>query len=148
MVSRGRGCRDRPRETGQAPLAFDKQAFAEAVGIEAAAIAQAGAAGNQGGIDDIRDIQDMGAGTKRKEDTSSSNSGKKQKSYVSQGYPGQGRGNQDQGKDGTFSQEGQMMCYLCRQPGHFRQDFPRRQKYQGYGTPQSQSSVKRVRVAS
>ena len=61
----------------------------------------------------------MGAGTKRKEDPSSSNPRKKQKNSVSQGYPGQGRGHQDQGQDGTFSQARQMMCYLCRQPGHF-----------------------------
>ena len=53
MASRGRGRRGRPRGTGQAPLtfdqppAFDKQAFAEAVGITAAAIAQAGIAGRQ-----------------------------------------------------------------------------------------------------
>ena len=37
----------------------------------------------------------MGAGTKKKEDTSSSNSGKKQKTSVLQGYPGRGRGHQD-----------------------------------------------------
>ena len=85
MASRGRGRRDRPRGTGQAPSAFDQQAFAEAVGITAIAIAQAGAAGNQGGVDDIRGIQDMGAGTKRKEDSSSSNQGKKQKSSISHG---------------------------------------------------------------
>ena len=48
MASRGRGRRDRPRGTGQAPLAFDQQAFAEAVGIATAAIAQASAAGSQG----------------------------------------------------------------------------------------------------
>ena len=53
MASRGRGRRGRPRGTGQAPPtfdqppAFDKQAFAEAVGITAAAIAQAGIAGRQ-----------------------------------------------------------------------------------------------------
>ena len=39
----------------------------------------------------------MGAGTRRKEDPSFSNPGKKHKTYVSQGYPGQGRGHQDQG---------------------------------------------------
>ena len=102
----------------------------------------------EGEVDDIRGIQDMGVGTKRKEDPSSSNPGKKQKTSVSQGYPGRGRGHQDQGQDGTFSQAGQMMCYFCRQPGHFRQDCPWRQESQGYGTPQSQSSVRRVRVAS
>ena len=37
----------------------------------------------------------MGVGTKRKEDPSSSNSGKKQKTSVWQGYPGQGQGHQD-----------------------------------------------------
>ena len=53
MASRGRGRRGRPWGTGQAPptfdqpSAFDKQAFAEAVGITAAAIAQAGIAGRQ-----------------------------------------------------------------------------------------------------
>ena len=52
MASRGRGRRGRPRGTGQAPPAFDEppafdqQAFAKAVGIAAAAIAQASAAGS------------------------------------------------------------------------------------------------------
>ena len=49
MASRGRGHRGRPRGTGQAPPVFDQQAFVEAVGIVAAAIAQAGIVGNQGG---------------------------------------------------------------------------------------------------
>ena len=102
----------------------------------------------EGEVDVMRGIQDMGAGTKRKEDPSSSNLGKKQKTSVSQGYPGRGRGHQDQGQDGTFSQAGQIMCNFCRQPGHFRRDCPRRQESQGYGTPQSQSLVRRVRVAS
>ena len=90
MTSRGRGRRGRPRGASQAPPVFDQQAFAEAVGSAAAAIAQASATGSQEGVDDIRGIQDMGAGTKRKEDSSSSNPGKKQKTSVSQGYPGQG----------------------------------------------------------
>ena len=47
MASQGRGRRGRPQGTGQAPPVFDKQAFAEAVGIIAAAIAQAGIAGRQ-----------------------------------------------------------------------------------------------------
>ena len=80
----------------------------------------------EGEVDDIRGIQDMGVGTKRKEDPSSSNPGKKQKTSIAQGYRGQGRGHQDQGQDGTFSQARLMMCYLCRQPGHFRWDCPRR----------------------
>ena len=107
MASRGRGRRGRPRVTGQAPSTFDQQAFAEAVEITAAAIAQACAIVNQGGsddlqrleaphplvgkegeVDDMRDIQDRGVGTKRKEDPSSSNPRKKQKNFVSQGYPG------------------------------------------------------------
>ena len=47
MASRGRGHRGRPRGTGQAPSTFDQppvfdqQAFVEAVGVAAAAIAQA-----------------------------------------------------------------------------------------------------------
>ena len=38
----------------------------------------------EGEVDVMRGIQDMGAGTKRKEDPSSSNPGKKQKTSVSQ----------------------------------------------------------------
>ena len=47
MASRERGCRGRPQGTGQAPptfdqpSAFDQRAFAEAIGVAAAAIAQA-----------------------------------------------------------------------------------------------------------
>ena len=77
MESRGRGRRGRPRGASQAPPVFDQEAFVEAMGVAAAAIAQAGAVNSQGGIDDIRGIQDMGVGTKRKEDPSSSNPGKK-----------------------------------------------------------------------
>ena len=60
MASRGRGRRGRPRGTGQAPSvfdqppAFDQQAFAEAVGITAAAIAQASIAGSQGGSSNLQ----------------------------------------------------------------------------------------------
>ena len=49
MASRGRGRRERPRGIGQAPPVFDQQDFTEAVGITAAAIAQAGIAGRQEG---------------------------------------------------------------------------------------------------
>ena len=48
MASRGRGRRERPRDTGQAQSVFDQRTFAEAVGITADAIAQAGVAGRQG----------------------------------------------------------------------------------------------------
>ena len=99
--------------------------------------------GKEGEVDDMRGIQDRGVGTKRKEDPSSSNPRKKQKTSVSQGYPGQ-----DQSQDGTCSQARQMMCYFCRQPRHFRRDYPWRQGSQGYGTLQSQSSMRRVRVVS
>ena len=60
MASRGRGRRGRPRGTGQAPPAFDQppvfdqQAFVEAVRIAAAAIAQAGILGSQGGPSNLK----------------------------------------------------------------------------------------------
>ena len=47
MARRVRGRRGLPRGTGQAPPVFDKQAFTKAVGITAAAIAQAGITGRQ-----------------------------------------------------------------------------------------------------
>ena len=53
MASRGRGRRGRPRETGQPPV-FDQQAFVEAVGVAAAAIAQASIAGSQGGPSNLQ----------------------------------------------------------------------------------------------
>ena len=60
MASRGRGCRGRPRGSGQAPPAFDQppvfdqQAFVKAVGIAAAAIAQASVVGSQGGPSNLQ----------------------------------------------------------------------------------------------
>ena len=60
MASRGRGRRGRPRGTGQAPPTFDQppvfdqQAFVEAVGIAAAAIALAGIEGSQGGPSNLQ----------------------------------------------------------------------------------------------
>ena len=54
MASRGRGRRERPWGTGQTPPGFDQQAFVEAVGITAAAIAQASIAGSQGGPSNLQ----------------------------------------------------------------------------------------------
>ena len=60
MASRGRGRRGRPRGTGQAsptldqPPVFDQQAFAEAVGIASAAVAQASVAGSQEGPSNLQ----------------------------------------------------------------------------------------------
>ena len=60
MVSKGRGRRGRPRGAGQAPPTFDQppvfdqQAFAEAVGVAAAAIARASMANSQGGLRNLQ----------------------------------------------------------------------------------------------
>ena len=54
MASQGGGRRGRPRGASQAPPVFDQQAFAEAVGIAVAAIAQASAAGGQGGPSNLQ----------------------------------------------------------------------------------------------
>ena len=60
MASRGRGRRGRPRGTGQAPLTFDQppvfdhQAFAEVIGVAAAAITQASIAGSQRGPSNLK----------------------------------------------------------------------------------------------
>ena len=54
MASQGRERRGRPQGTGQAPPVFDQQAFIEVVGITAAAIAQAGIAGSQGGPSNLQ----------------------------------------------------------------------------------------------
>ena len=42
-----------------------------------------------------------------------------------------GRGQVQDSQAGTSSQEGQTICYLCRQPGHMRLDSPRRQRSHG-----------------
>ena len=54
MASRGRRHRGRPRGASQAPPVFDQQVFVEAIGIAAAAIAQASAAGSQGGTRNLQ----------------------------------------------------------------------------------------------
>ena len=60
MASTGRGRRGRPRGTGQTPSTFDQppvfdqHAFAEAVGIAAAATTQASVAGSQEGPSNLQ----------------------------------------------------------------------------------------------
>ena len=60
MASRGRGRRGRPRGARQAPPTFDQlpvfdqQAFAKAIGITVAAVAQASVAGSQGGPSNLQ----------------------------------------------------------------------------------------------
>ena len=54
MASRGRGCRGRPRGSSRPPPGFDQHAFIVAIGAVAAAIAQASAAGGQGGPSNLQ----------------------------------------------------------------------------------------------
>ena len=63
-------------------------------------------------IEDARSTKNVSVSVKR-EDQPSSSSGKRQKTSVSHEF-------QDQGQDWAVSQAGQVICYLCRQPGHMR----------------------------
>ena len=54
MESRGRGHRGCLGGASQVPLVFDQQAFAEAVGVAAVAIAQASEVGSQGGPSNLQ----------------------------------------------------------------------------------------------
>ena len=42
--------------------------------------------------------------------------------------------------------QGPMTCFHCHQPRHVRRDCSQRQGSQGYGTPQSQSSMGQART--
>ena len=57
MASRGRGRRGHPRGTSQASPVFDQQAFAKAVGIAVATIAQACAIVSQGRSNDLQRLE-------------------------------------------------------------------------------------------
>ena len=63
-------------------------------------------------MDDMRGIQDMGAGIKRKGYQPSSSSEKKQKASGSQGL--QSLGYSSQRRVRVASQDGQMACYHCQ----------------------------------
>ena len=89
-------------------------------------------------IEDTRSTRDVGVGSKR-EDQPSSSSGKRQKTSASHEFQGQGQ-------DWAFSQAGQVICYFCRQPGHVRLDCPQRQGSQGIGTTQSQLAIEQESV--
>ena len=71
-------------------------------------------------VDDTRSIRDMGASAKRKENQSSSSSGKKQKTSIPRGFQGWGRGYQGQGQTRVSNQSGLMTCYHFHRPGHVR----------------------------
>ena len=96
-------------------------------------------------IEDARGIRAANTGEER-EDQPSPSSRKRQKTSASQGFQEQGRGYQGQGQDGALGQTGQVICYLCQQPGHMRRDYPQRQGSQGFGVAHSQSSMGQART--
>ena len=55
------------------------------------------------GVDDTQIIRDMGASTKRKENQSSSNSGRKRKTSIRRVFQGRGGDHQGQGRVGASS---------------------------------------------
>ena len=55
----------------------------------------------------------MGAGAKRKENQSSSNLRKKQKTSIPRGFQRWGRGYQGQGRVGASTRPGHITCYYC-----------------------------------
>ena len=95
-------------------------------------------------IEDAWSTRDVSPSIKRKESQSSSNSGKKPRASSSCGF--QSRNHPGQGKIRVAAQARRMVCYHCQQPRHMRRDCPQRQRYQGFGTAQSQSAMGQGRI--
>ena len=73
-------------------------------------------------IKDARSTRDASVSGKRKDNQSSSSSGKRQRASSLRGS--QSCGHPGQGKMRVAGQAGQMVCYHCQQPGHVRRDYP------------------------
>ena len=58
------------------------------------------------GVDDTRSIRDMGASTKRKENQSSSNLGRKRKTSIPRGFQGRGSGFKAKAELGLLAKRG------------------------------------------
>ena len=154
MASQGRGRRGRPRGIGQAPSAFDQQAFVEAIGITIAAIAQACAIVSQGGSNDLQRLEARSPpmvrggvdskvrttmttegevdvmrgiqdmGAGTKREGDPPSSSSGKKKKASGSQGFQSPSYRSQGRSRVARRAGQMLCFHCKQSGHMRRDFP------------------------